>query len=296
MTEDTSSSTDSPHTDRWLTWLAVGTSLTLFARGWLTWRWDSPIRGLFWQEDWWSPLLENALGIPWSTWAEQSDGWITPLLGILGILLMLSAFAPWLVLRRSSWASGLLWLAFAILLVDSFARWVGADFDLGMGIEHSLQMSMPLAFLYAARNPSPSTRWWVVMAIASAFTFVGHGLYASGFHPVPLSYQTMTTKILGTENPDFVITFLRVAGWLDFAAAIGLFLRPLRTVSLVYMIGWGGATALARTWAHFGGESPLFGLDPWIAETLVRTPHWMLPLLLLWALHRKRDSTAPESS
>ena len=28
-------------------------SVTFLARGWLTWRWDSPIRELIWEEKWW---------------------------------------------------------------------------------------------------------------------------------------------------------------------------------------------------------------------------------------------------
>lgn len=265
----------------WLTWLTLGTSLTLVARGWLTWRWDSPIRSLFWQENWWSAPLEE-IGLSWKSWAENSDAFISPFLDALGIFLVLSAIIPWLAragVKRGTW---LLWPAFGVLFLDSLARWVDKNFDLGMGIEHALQMAMPLAFLFAIRSPQLPARWWLVMAIASAMTFIGHGLYASGFHPVPLSYQTMTTKILGIEDPSIVKGILKTAGWLDFAAAMGLFIRPLRTVSLLYMIGWGAATALARTWAHADLDAPRYGLDPWIAETLVRTPHWLIPLLLLW--------------
>lgn len=284
------SSAESPWPAHWLTCLKIGTSLTLFARGWLTWRWDSPIRTLFWQEDWWSSVLDSGFALSWSTWAEESDAWITPLLKGLGLILILSALLPWIAAgagKGSRLARGLLWVAFGILFLDSLARWVGHDYELGMGIEHALQMAMPLALFYALGRSCRPSRWALTLGLASALTFIGHGLYASGFHGVPLSYQTMTSKILRIEDPGLTKGFLQGAGWLDFVAAIGIFIRPLRTASLLYMILWGAATALARTWAHAGWDSPLWGLDPWIAETLVRTPHWMIPLLLFW-LHRIR--------
>ena len=103
-----------PRSQRWLTWLTLGTSLTLLARGWLTWRWDSPIRGLFWQEDWWSPLLDR-VGLSWKSWAENSDAFISPFLDVLGIFLVLAAIIPWLARAGVKRGTGWLWPAFGVL-------------------------------------------------------------------------------------------------------------------------------------------------------------------------------------
>jgi hypothetical protein len=132
--------------------------------------------------------------------------------------------------------------------------------------------------------------WIAVVTVGAALTFVGHGLYAVGFHPVPLSYQTMTMKLLGCSQ-DFALVFLQVVGWLDFVAAACLFIRPLKIVGLIYMIGWGLATAFARILSHY---SPA-GFNPWGAETFVRTSHWLLPLILLgviWKSDRVRSKNS----
>lgn len=255
----------SERSNLWLKWCV---SLTLLARGWLTWRGDSQIRGLVWNEDFWS----GHIGMSWSDFAKQSDPWISNGLTVLGIGLMLLAIAPWL---RGKLAAGMLWAAFAVLLLDGFAQWFASDYDLGMGIEHSLQIGTPLILLFAGAR-----RWDVVVRVLIALTFVGHGLYAFGLHPVPLIYQTMTMTLLGVGQETGLLV-LKVMGVLDFLAAIALFVRPLRLVALGYMVLWGGATALARLVAHVGLERPSYGLDPWIAEMLVRSSHWMIPLVLL---------------
>ncbi|MEM9283077.1 MAG: hypothetical protein AAGA96_14720 [Verrucomicrobiota bacterium] len=271
----------------WLSLLQISVSLTFLARGWLTWRWDSPIRGLIWHEDWWSGWLETRFDLPWSAFAKASDFYINAGLTILGVTLMLLALVPWLITRRRfrslRW---LLWLGTALLALDSFARWVDKNFDLGMGIEHALQIFAPaiLFFIVSSRDRARIASW--LLGIGSAFTFVGHGLYAIGFHPVPLSYQTMTMKLLRVEN-ETAIRFLVGAGLLDFLAALALLFRPVRVIGLLYMVGWGFLTAMARIGSHLGMAQPLYGLDPWIAETLVRTTHWMLPLLLLGLLRTK---------
>ena len=258
--------------------LKLCVSLTLLAQGWLTWRWDSPIRGLIWKEDWWSGILEQQTNLTWNEFAMISDPGITNLLAGLGITLMVLAVVPWIPLTASKWrwVRWLLVPATLILVLDSVARWVGMEFDCGMAIEHSLQMLAPVLLLIATGHGNRKKLWIAVVTVGAALTFVGHGLYAVGFHPVPLSYQTMTMKLLGCSQ-DFALVFLQVVGWLDFVAAACLFIRPLRSAGLIYMVGWGLATAVARVASHFS----LAGLDPWMAETLVRTSHWLLPLILL---------------
>ena len=269
--------------------LKLCVSLTLLARGWLTWRWDSPIRGLVWKEDWWSGILEQQTNLTWIEFAKISDPWITNLLATLGIILMVLAIVPWLPFKATKWRR-VRWLlvpATLILVLDSVARWVDMEFDFGMAIEHLLQMLAPIALLIATGQKERKKLWIGLVTVGVALTFVGHGLYAVGFHPVPLSYQTMTMKLLRCEQ-DFAMVFLQVVGWLDFVAAACLVFRPLRSVGLIYMVGWGLATALARVFSHLS----LAGLDPWMAETLVRTSHWLLPLILLgaiWKLDRARS-------
>lgn len=275
--------------------LKLCVSLTLLARGWLTWRWDSPIRGLIWKEDWWSGILEQQTNLTWNEFAMISDPGITNLLAGLGITLMMLAIVPWIVnsFPKLRWVRWLLVPATLILVSDSFARWVGMEFDFGMAIEHSLQMLAPVLLLIATGQGNRTKLWIATLTVGVALTFVGHGLYAIGFHPVPLSFQTMTMKLLRCEQ-DFAMAFLQIVGWMDFVAAACLFIRPLKKVGLIYMIGWGLATAFARVISHFDTASTSFGLDPWAAETLVRTSHWLLPLVLLGIILKSKKAEAPD--
>lgn len=256
----------------WINALKFCVSITLIARGWLTWRWESPFRGIIWKEDWWGGVVED-----WATFATTSDPTISSGLMILGCVMMVGGVVPWLLpaLPKLRWA--LLFFA-GLLVLDSAARWINTDFDLGMAIEHALQMVAPIALFMAMSLPDNVRPWITTVTIATALTFVGHGLYAMGFHPVPLSYQTMTMNILSVSQ-DSAFLILKIAGWLDVLAAACLFVRPLHFTALLYIIAWGAATALARIVAHGN-------LDPWLWETAVRTSHWMLPLLLLLLTRR----------
>ncbi len=275
--------------ETWLTLLRWCVCLTLLARGWLTWHWDSPIRGLVWQEDWWAPLLESRFSLSWREFAEQSDPYINSGLTAIGLILIALAFVPWLCSRpKFRWTRWLLWPAALLFFFDSFARWCAKDYDIGMAIEHSLQMISPLALFLTVSFPRKVRLWSLAVSLAAALTFVGHGLYAIGFHPVPLSYQLMTMKILGISQ-GAAMGFLLVVGWLDIVAAAALFVAPLRRFAIYYLIFWGFLTALARVVSHVGPAQAHFGLDPWLAETLVRTAHWLLPLLLLGMWKAKSD-------
>ena len=263
--------------NHWLTILRLCVSVTVLARGWLTWNWDSPIRGLIWNERWWSDSID------WEAFALGSDTAITNGLEIFGLSLMIGAAVPWLTInRKMGWAVWLLIPLSGALLLDSFARFIDSGNQLGMGIEHTLQWGCPLLLFVVLRKGSISRSWVIAAALATMLTFVGHGLYAVGFHPVPLKYQTMTASLPGIEGAG-IFTFLSVFGVLDFAAALALLVKPLRKWALFYLIGWGALTALARV---VTGSS----LDPWVMETVVRSAHWLVPLLIY--LHWRTSSFA----
>ena len=243
-------------------------SVTAFSRGWLTWKWDSSIRSLIWNEDWWGEKLD------WQRFAEHSDTPITQGLEVVGLSLMALSLVPWLTtIPRLTWTRWLLLPMCGVLFLDALGQFINSGNQFGMAIEHTLQWSCPLLLLGVLRGTSKRNHLILAASIGAALTFIGHGLYAAGFHPVPLKYQTMTMSLLGIKETGAMI-FLRIAGYLDFLAALGIFLPLFRPLSLWYMIGWGAATAMARV---ASGSS----LDPWLIESLVRTSHWMIPLWIL---------------
>ena len=262
--------------------LQVIASLTLLARGWLTFRWDHPVRGLLWDENLLSQFLEQVWNIDWATYHAGSDHWITFGIQGLGTFWMLAAILPWLIDTRFHLAaSRILLLASLSLVADSGIRCMEAFYGIGMFIEHALQCVAPLAVVLYARDDE-SRRGHNILRIAAALTFVGHGLYAVGFHPVPVHFLNMTMDLLRCSDAT-ALQFLLVVGILDFVVAALVLLPALRVqqAGLAYMVLWGGATALARVLTYYDPSVDLYGLDPGIAQTLVRTAHWALPLFML---------------
>lgn len=267
---------------RWFGFLNILVSVTFVARGWLTYRWDSPIRGLLWNEEFFAPVVQRCLGLSWQDYAANSDQAITGSLEICGIILMVSAIVPWLPIRKTFCAL-LILPAILILSIDTFARFVESGFQFGMLIEHALQVGIAFAWLTAHHYRTKPIPWIIWAKVLVALTFVGHGLYAVGLHPVPWSFQSMTRDLLGLSEPGALL-FLRIVGCLDFVVAVAMFIRPIEKPVLAYIIFWGAVTALARI-----ASNPT-AIDPWFAENLVRTVHWGIPLLIL----KRPDLFAPK--
>lgn len=323
--------------------LQLGTSILFASRGWLTYKWDSPIRELIWEEKWWTPVLEK-FDITWGHFARTSDSWITPTLEWTGVFLMISAILPWLpLLPRLQWTRWLLVPVILVLAIDAFARWVSKDMHAGTMMEYALRVFSPVALILIFRRDtihSTNRRLTIIwlLLLATALTFTGHGLYAVGYYDVPLNFRTMTSEIIPASEST-ILLILEAAGWLDFLIValvliprmpkipmLGLgylvvstltillatFWSPLdmtggmgfilgalvlipfipnaRLMGLIYMTLWGGATTLARIWAYYDPNLPSNGLDPWFAEALVRTPHWLIPLWLIIWLKEKPNS------
>lgn len=251
---------------RWLFLLQLTVSLGLLARGWLTWQFDHPLLKILWNEE-----------------HHQAT---SPVVSAMGILLMLLAVTPWLI-RSFKWSAIGLVIASALLFVDALCRFYEKDLSVAMLVEMSLQWVTPLALFWAIRwsnrgqewNQRGSLYWIGAMTVAIALTFIGHGWFAIGFSPVPPNFLSMTMELLRCSET-FARHFLQVVGFLDFIAAIALFLPVTRKAGLLYMIVWGGATALARLLTIVDSSEDRFAIDQALAETLVRTSHWMMPLLV----------------
>ena len=231
-----------------------------------------------------SPLIIKYTSLTWEDYALESDPYITTGIEWLGIILMFGAVLT--LMMRIPYFAIFKWFLiplWGILALDNLSNYFDVAYQSGMLIEFSLQASAPLLLLWVLVFPRMLKTWgWLATILVSA-CFIGHGLYAVGYHPVPWIFQTMTMGILGVEE-ETARSMLYAMGVLDFIVAFCVFIPFLRRPALYYMVLWGMATAVARIWAHYEPAQKYNGLDPWIAECVVRTVHWMIPLLLLMLL------------
>lgn len=271
--------------------VAVGLAITAL-------RFDLPLRSLFWDEGWWGWFASQA-GFSWKQWVTNAtvDQTITLLGRLLGLVLLVGG-ALMLGQRQLRYAA---WSVFFILLLQHFLLWKEHFWHLGHLLELGLQTGAPLLFLgysqFQGRAVLPSAggappataitpyRFWWAVRLLIAVTFVGHGLYAAGIHPVPANFIFMTQSGLGVGETQ-ARQFLLVVGLLDFVAAF-LLLLPLRKAQLAalgWIIPWAILTTLARLWSYGGLVSATTLCWQWIPEAVRRLPHVLIPLALWRAL------------
>lgn len=163
-------------------------------------------------------------------------------------------------------------------------------FHIGQFLEYALQFGSPI-FLYLYVNQLVGKEKLILLfKITIALTFSCHGLYAIGFYPRPESFLSMTMGILRV-NQETAIIFLNTAALLDFIISIGIFLHKRIAIPLlVYATFWGFMTSIARIWANFYPEFWLESLNQWSHETILRMPHFLIPIALIFLLRNKSNS------
>ena len=257
------------------------------ARGWLYLRQFGPLSTFFWNQRWLEQPLLQFFGMSWESYAAVSEPLIISMHRLLGCLFVVAAVSVWWVRPRSSWLNGVVWSGLLFLLPHWFLRWADSSYQFPMLLELCLQCGMPLLLLLYQRVPH---RCWVIIAgIFVSFTFVGHGLYALGWGvPRPHSYVNMTMKLVGVSEPHS-IKFLIVYGSLDLLLPAALLLSyRVRMIGLSYAAAWGMATAFARVFSHVTPAEKYYGMDPWLAECVVRFAHGLVPFALILFLYQLR--------
>jgi hypothetical protein len=190
-------------------------------------------------------------------------------------------------------AGGVVLAAALCTLLYGLLRWSGSDFQFAMLIEHSLQWGTPLLLLLYARIGS--SLWRILASILIACTFIGHGLYALGLGvPQNNEFVNMTMGLLGVDRQAAII-FLHMAGFLDFLAPILFWVPSLRIPAAAYVSLWGFVTAFARIASYWTPAEDYYGMHPWVAETIVRLPHGLVPLALMFLFLAMRDSRLRKS-
>jgi hypothetical protein len=254
----------------------------LLGRAWQHLFWDAPYRELLWDEYWMKDLISMVFGLSWSEYVGNPlyDERIRLFSQGIGWFYLLAAGAALGIQWFPRLARNILNTASGALLVLALVVWKEYGWQIGQLLEHSLQWTTPL--LLAASSKGSIPEHWIRYGARAAIsaTFIGHGLYALGFYPVPGNFLEMTMRSLSIgEDP--ARHFLFLIGVLDVLAAMGvLWPKRFKTVIFAYLIGWGLMTSLARVWGYFSFDFFENWLQMWVFELLIRFPHFLVPWFL----------------
>ena len=252
--------------------------------------WDAPFRALFWEDGFLQWLVEGATDMTWKEYATSPDvnRHIQNIVTAHGIFYLLAALATIFIQRLHKWAGKILLLGSLSLIFLAMLYMKEKFYHLGQFFEYSLQFLSPLFLYFLVYRADLKPRVWLLMKVAIALTFTCHGLYAIGFYPRPGVFTTMTMNILGLSEPH-AIRFLNVAGIMDFIVSIGIFL-PWRWAKyfLGYAVIWGFLTAMARVLGHFHWQFWEDSLHQHAFQTVMRFPHFLIPLGV-WMYYHYRE-------
>lgn len=250
---------------------------------WVHLYWEAPYGVLLWQDA--TFQVAEWLGIGWDEFVGTgaNDGWLQTWLGRIGWLYLLCAVVTLTVGRRTWFQMIVILGGGGLLLVLSYAKYVSAQRQLPMFVEHGGQMLTPVLLVSALALGARHRVTLSLAIIGLVTTFAGHGSYALNWWPTPATFYGMTCVILGVEY-ETAETMLRVAGVLDLVVCVGIFLPLLRRSCAFYAIVWGSFTAVARPVAGMSWSLNHWGADQTLHETVLRAPHFLIPLylFLLW--------------
>ncbi|MEM7477301.1 MAG: hypothetical protein AAF483_20135 [Planctomycetota bacterium] len=264
--------------------------------GW-TWThlyWEGPYTSLLWHEGTFE--LAESWGVSWEEYVGTgaNDGIVQKWIGRIGWLYLLCTILTLTVRKNSRFQKAALLGGSLLLVVLSYAKYVGAQQQLPMFIEHGGQILTPV-ILVLALSYGPRHRATVITAIvAFIMTFAGHGSFAIGLWPTPANFYGMTRVVLGVEY-ETANLILRIAGVLDFVVCVAIFVPYIKQAAAIYSAAWGFLTAIARPVAGMSTSLLYFGADQFLHEAVLRGPHFLIPtyLFCLWTFGSSSDPESP---
>ncbi len=187
-------------------------------------------------------------------------------------------------------------LSACFLFFLSFCYYIDKGFFIGQWVEYTSQTLAPILLVVFRRSISLD-KLLLLLKCSIACTFIGHGLFAIGLHPVPDHYLYMVSMNLGV-NSEQAIDLLFIAGVMDMVTAVAIFLPRLSSWFLPYALWWGLLTSLARlTTAFWEHGVSLLPFHEALYQFLFRAPHFLFPLiaiLLIQYLSQDKHAQAVE--
>lgn len=270
--------------------LRLGTFLCFAGWAWVHFYWQGPYGVLLWQDS--TFALAGRWGIDWQEFVGTTganDGTVQRWIGAVAWFYLAMVVLSLTVRAKPGWRWRWQLVALGgggagLLLLLAYAKYVGAQRQLPMLVEHGGQILMPVLLVVALALGVRHRATVAVAMVALILTFAGHGAYALGWPaPTPANFSAMTRVILGIDA-DGARTFLFIAGILDVIVCIGIFFPFARRACALYAFAWGLLTALARPVAGMSTELNYWGADQYLHEVVLRAPHFLIPLFLflLW--------------
>lgn len=261
-------------------------------RGWEHFSFNPPYRVFLWNEDLLGGFINMFTPITWQEYVEsiKINAFIDLCIQGIGVFYLVMAFVTVFIKSWHKKLAKFYFLASFMMAFLAFTLFVDKGFRIGQFIEQSLQILTPslfaLVYLYKIEiknliNP---------IKIAIAFTFIGHGLFAVGFYPVPGNFVDMCISFFGFSETE-AFAFLRMIGAIDLGCALLLFLPKLEYVALIFMSIWGSATASARILSNIDSDLLNMSISQWWFELVYRIPHGFIPVMLLLYFYSQRKST-----
>ncbi len=263
------------------------TCSVFLGRAWQHIFWDIPLRELLWREEWMAIPVKVLLGMEWEDYISSMvvDTWMVRFVVAVGGFYVLCAVATIFLNKKRGWLKNIIIGGAIGLVLLSLLYWLEKFQNIGQFIEYSLQFGTPIFLIWTIFYSQKHLVF--AMKVAIALTFIGHGLYALGFYPVPAHFVQMMIDGFGIDET-FAMQFLQIVGILDLIAAVLIFIPNhwMAQTALLYCIIWGSATAFARIFANFYIDIPLESLHQWAHEVVYRFPHGGIPLIV-FLLNRK---------
>lgn len=269
--------------------LRWGAVLMLFARGYEYLRWIGPYRDIFYHPQGFGGWYADLIGRPLVE--IYNDHFYEYLLSYLsdavGVIFILSGIFLLFFERLKKW-KWVLWIPSFFLLLHYFGLLYGKNLQqYGMFFEHSGQFVILWSFVFAAEGRWKRSMWWSIIGIS--LTFFCHGLYAMGYYPQPGHFADMMITGFGMTE-DLARGTLIWIGYLDILFAFLVILtpgfhgakigKPILSINLWYAFIWGLLTAMARIYTSYTPGMFSHWMDQHLFQTVVRVPHFILPLVI----------------
>lgn len=263
--------------------LRFAVSIMLLGRGWKYFFFETSFREIFWSKNLFAWFVEGVCNLNWNTYLSNAkyDGYIEYFEQGLGLVFFITALAVVFLNNNKFLRAFLLAITF-LQLPQAYFMFAGQWFNWPLLLEFSAQFFSPLLLWYFLKF-GLNNRLILIIKVVIATTFICHAYYALGIFKVPNSFYFLTQRTIGLVKNEALI-FLQLAGVLDVVAAILIFIpsKKLIKVGLYYMVFWGFFTALARPVAFYYSFDAARSIFQHLPDMLIRFPHFMLPLFLLY--------------